>query len=151
MRAVKPFEEFIREGIVKVQSSDKSRANFLIKESEQNYSYLLELIKKMGVRDTNANNYIKNCYDLLMELVRAKMLLKGYNSSGSGAHESEVAYCRGLGFSEVEIQFLDQMRFFRNGMLYYGTILDREYAEKVIEFTKKVYSKLRKLLDNSRQ
>ena len=41
MRAIKIFDEFIRSGIVKLQSQDKSRAGFLIKEAEQNYSYLL--------------------------------------------------------------------------------------------------------------
>jgi|GEM_PF-7108249 len=28
-------------------------------------------------------------------------------------------------------------------MLYYGTMLDKVYAEKVIEFTKKIYPKLK--------
>ena len=140
---MKPFDEFIKKGIVKIQTPDKSRAEFLIKEAEQNYNYLLELIEKMGIKDKNANDYIKNCYDILMELVRAKMLYKGYNASGYGAHEAEVSYLKILGFKENEIQFVDQMRFFRNGMLYYGTILDKEYADKVVEFTKKVYPKLK--------
>ena len=140
---MKPFDEFIKKGIIKIQTPDKSRAEFLIKEAEQNYNYLLELIEKMGIKDKNANDYIKNCYDILMELVKAKMLYKGYNASGYGAHEAEVSYLKILGFKENEIQFVDQMRFFRNGMLYYGTILDKEYADKVVEFTKKVYPKLK--------
>jgi len=74
------------------------------------------------------------------------MLLDGYNASGFGAHEAEVAYMRNMGFSEQETQFADQMRFFRNGMLYYGTRLDKEYAEKVIEFTKKTYPKLKEMV-----
>jgi len=143
MKAVKYFESFLEEGIVKKQHSDKPRAEFLIKESEQNYEYLLKLIEKIGISNDNANNYVKNCYDILMEQIRAKMLLKGFNASGKNAHEAEVSYLRNLGFNESDVQFLDQIRFFRNGMLYYGTILDREYAEKVIEFTKRVYSELK--------
>ena len=77
-----------------------------------------------------------------METIRAKMLLDGFNASGYGAHEAEVAYLRNLGFSESNVQFLDQIRFFRNGMLYYGTIIDKEYAEKVYEFLGKIYPKL---------
>jgi len=73
------------------------------------------------------------------------MLLDGYNSSGFGAHEAEVSYMRILGFRENEVQFIDQMRFFRNGMLYYGTILDKEYAEKVVKFTKNNYLKIKNL------
>ena len=147
MRAIKNFKEFLQEGIVKIQTPDKSRAEFLIKESGQNFFYLLELIKKMGVNDINANDYIKKCYDILMELIRAKMLLKGYNASGSRAHEAEVSFMRNLGFKENDVQFADQMRFFRNGMLYYGTILDKEYAEKVILFTKENYKKLKEILE----
>ena len=146
MKAVKYFESFLEEGVVKKQLPDKSRAEFLIKEAGQNYDYLLKLTEKMGVNNLNANDYIKKCYDILMELVRAKMLLGGLNASGQGAHEAEVSYLRNLGFNETEVQFLDQIRFFRNGMLYYGTILDKEYAEKVLEFLNKVYPKLKNKL-----
>ena len=144
MKAIKQFEEFIKEGIVKKQSPDKSRAEFLLKESEKSYGLLLKKIKVLSVDDESANDFVKSCYDILMELVRAKMLLEGYNASGFGAHEAEVSYLRGLGFTEREVQFSDQIRFFRNGMLYYGTIMDQEYAEKVIAFTKTIYLRLKK-------
>lgn len=143
MKAIRKFEEFIRENIVKKQTPDKSRANFLIKESERSYNQLLELLKNIKMTDENANIFIKSCYDILIELIRAKMLFDGYNASGFGAHESEVAYLRILNFNEQDVQFVDQLRFFRNGMLYYGTMLDKIYAEKVIEFTKKNYFKLK--------
>ena len=142
MRAIRNFEDSIKEKIVKKQSIDKSRAEFLIKESENSYNNLLEKIQKIKLSDDNANDFVKSWYDIMMEIIRAKMLLGGYNASGFGAHEAEVSYMRVLGFDENNVQFADQIRFFRNGMLYYGTILDREYAEKVIEFTKKNYKKL---------
>jgi len=142
MKSIKKFEEFVKGGIVKKQSPDKSRAEFLIKEAKNSYSNLLEKLAKLGLKDNNANDYIKSCYDIIMELLRAKMLLHGYNASGHGAHEAEVSYMRILKFNEKEVQFADQIRFFRNGMIYYGTILDKEYARKVIEFTKKIDTKL---------
>ena len=148
MSAVMNFNEFIKNKVVKIQTPDKSRAKFLIKESENSYNVLLELIKKIRLEDENANMFVKSCYDILMEIVRAKMLLDGYNASGFGAHEAEVSYLRILKFNENDVQFADQMRFFRNGMLYYGTILDKEYATKVIEFTKLSYSKMQKELNN---
>ncbi len=146
MRAIRKFEEFVKEGIVKKQSIDRSRAEFLIKESENSYNNLLEINDKLKLSDNNANLFVKSCYDVLMELIRAKMLLGGYNASGSGAHEAEVSYLRVLEFNEVEVQFIDQLRFFRNGMLYYGTQLDKAYAERVIELTKKNYPKLKKII-----
>ena len=74
------------------------------------------------------------------------MLLEGYNASGFGAHEVEVSYMRILGFDEKDVQFADQIRFFMNCMLYYGTQLDKAYAEKVIEFTKRLYPKLKEMV-----
>lgn len=140
------FEEFIKSRVVTRQSPDKPRAAFLAAESENSYSHLLEVISKIGLKDSNANDYIKSCYDILMEMIRAKMLLDGYKASGRGAHEAEVSYMRNMGFNEKEVWFADQIRFFRNGMLYYGTIQNKDYAEKVIEFTKKIYPKLKQIL-----
>jgi len=146
MNAIMNFNEFIKKGIVKRQAPDKSRAEFLVKESNQDYLNLLELIDKIKIRDENANEFVKACYDLLMELIRAKILLEGYNASGAGAHEAEVSYLRELGFKETDVQFADQLRYFRNGMLYYGTMLKASYAKKVIDFTKKIYPKLKEMI-----
>ena len=148
MNSEKRFDDFMRLGTVKRQNPDKSRAKFLLLEAEQNYRYLLELVKKMGVENLNANDYVKKCYDILTELIRAKMLIQGLSASGLEAHKAEIAYMKVLNFDDRDIEFLNKMRYFRNGMLYYGTILDKEYAEKVIEFTKKNYSKLKSIVNN---
>ena len=44
------------------------------------------------------------------------MLLRGFNASGIGAHEAEVAYMNELDFSKVEIEFMNEVRFLRNGV-----------------------------------
>ena len=147
MRAIKDFKEFVKENIIKKQSPDKSRAEFLVEESKKSYKLLLIKIKKLKVTDQTANDFVKSCYDILMELIRAKMLLNGYNASGFKAHEAEVSYTRSLGFNERETQFLNQMRYFRNGMIYYGTILKKEDAERVIKFTKKIYKILQEIIN----
>jgi len=149
MRAIKDFDMFINEGIVKKQKPDISRARYLIEEAEKSNKLLLIKIEKLGVDDQTANDFVKTCYDILMELIRAKMLLEGYNASGTGAHEAEVSFVRKLKFKEKDVQFLDQIRYYRNGMLYYGTILKKENAEKIIEFTKKIYSNLKQEISKS--
>lgn len=146
MSAIKNFDEFTRNGIVRKQSIDKSRANFLVMESERDYDSLLDMIKKLNITENNANLFVKSCYDILMEIIRAKLLMAGYNASGAGAHEAEISYMRVLGFKEADVQFADQLRFFRNGILYYGTFIDKEYAEKVVEFTKRIYPILKKMI-----
>jgi hypothetical protein len=140
---MKLFEDFITAGIVKKITPDIQRVKNLILESERRIHSLNEQIQKIGIKNENANDYIVYCHDILMDLIRAKMLLNGYNSSGYGAHEAEVAYLKNLGFNEADVQFADKIRYFRNSILYYGTALDKEYAKKVTEFLKKIYSKLK--------
>ena len=143
---MKAFEEYIEEGIMIRISPNPERAKSLVQESERKMLSLKERMEKIGVKNENANDYIEYCYDLIMHLVRAKLYLDGYYTRGQGAHEAEVSYLQILKFSEEEVGFLDQMRYFRNGILYYGTFLDAEYAEKVIEFTKKVCPKLKEMI-----
>ena len=147
MRFPKLFEEFIKEGIVNRIAINKERVRSLTKESERKMNSLNEQLEKIGVKDENANDYIEYCYDIISYLIRAKLYLEGYNASGQGAHEAEISYLRVLEFTEKEIQFADQMRYFRNGILYYGTALDKEYAEKIIDFTKRICPKLKKILE----
>lgn len=144
MRPIRQFEEFIKEGVVKKQKPDVSRANFLVQESEKSNRFLKILIKDYGFTGDNANSIIRICYDIIMELVRAGMLKNGFNSSGKGAHEAEVSYMRNMRFSENDIIFADQLRYFRNGIIYYGKIMDAEYAKKVVNFLNNNYTKLKK-------
>ena len=146
MRHLKPFEDFIKDGIVKKVSINSERAKSLISESERKMRSIKMQLEKIGVIEDNANDYVEHCFDSLMNLIRAKLYLKGYAASGAGAHEAEVSYLRELGFTEKDIQFADQLRYFRNGILYYGTLLDKEYADKALEFTKKTHPQLKELL-----
>ncbi len=139
---IKTFEEYITEGIVKKGYADKSRARALLKEAETSHQILKVYIEKIGMNDTNANHIIKNAYDIIMELIRSRMLSDGYSSVGKGAHEAEVAYLRKMGFKEEEIEFADKLRYFRNGIIYYGRNYDKQYAEKIIKFIDKIYPKL---------
>ncbi len=140
------FEEYIKKGVVKKIKPNIERAKSLVKISERRIESLKEQTEKLKVKNENANDYIEYCYDTLMLLIRSKMLVDGYSASGMEAHKAEISYLRNLKFSEINIEFLDKLRFFRNGMLYYGTILDKEYAEKVIYFTKEIYNRLRRLI-----
>lgn len=143
MRALKSFEEFIKEGIVKKVSADKERAAYLIEESERKFNQMQKIVKCMGLDEENANDYVESCYNIIMFLIRAKMLLQGYSSFGKGAHEAEVSFGKLLGISDADIRMLDQLRYFRNGILYYGKRMDKEYAEKIINYTKRVYLELK--------
>ena len=143
MRPLKDFNEFIKEGIIKKITPNIQRASSLMHEAEKRMGFVEEIKDKVGLTDKNANYFIENSYDILIELIRAKLLTKGFNSSGQGAHEAEVAYMRNLGFPENEARFMNDLRYFRNGILYYGKDFDKEYAEKVLNFLNKTYPKLK--------
>jgi len=48
-----------------------------------------------------------------------------------------------LEYDEKDVQFLNQLRYFRNGIAYYGKSFEKDYAEKVVEFLDKIYPKLK--------
>lgn len=145
---IKTFEEYQKEGIATKVKINRQRAKSLILESERRVHSLNERQEKIGISNENANDYVEYCYDIMMFLIRAKMLLDGYKASGLGAHEAEIAYMRNFKLDEKDIKFADQVRYFRNGILYYGTALDKEYAERVLEFLNKIYPRLKRLVEN---
>lgn len=145
MKLPKEFEYYVQKGVIRKQVQDKSRAKFLINESEKSLKGLKKRVEIMGIDEFNANSIIKDSYDIIMELIRAKLLLEGYSASGSFAHEGEISYLTKLRFPDSEISFLNELRYFRNSITYYGKILDKEYAEKVKDFLEQMYPKLKKI------
>lgn len=151
MRPLKKFEDYIKEGTAKKQSPDRMRAKSLMSESEDSYKTLLSFIEKMKLDDSNANHAIKNAYDIIMEMIRAKMSLDGFGTTGKGAHEAEVSYLAKIGFSEKDIDFANELRYFRNGIMYYGKKLDKAYAEKVLKFLKRSHPILKKMCEEKKE
>ncbi len=147
MREVKLFYEFVKRGIAKKVRPDFKRGISFKAKAEKKNKLMQERLEKLGLTDESAEDYIESCYDIIMLLIRAKMYIDGYQSVGFGAHEAEVSYLRNLGFPEHDVQIADELRYFRNGMLYYATTLDKEYAQKVLSFLDQVYPQLVKIAE----
>ena len=147
MRLLKSFEEYQKEGIIRRDKADFERAKSMIIESERKTRSMLLNLEKVGINPDNANDYAEQSYDIIMFLIRAKLYSEGYVSSGKGSHEAEVAYLRIIGISEKEVSVMNELRYLRNGMLYYGNPVDEEYARKAIAFTKKMRSKLKNIAE----
>lgn len=143
MRLLREFEEYREEGVVRRCAPDPQRAKSMIKQSERKLRSLQQNISAMGINAENANDYVEYCYDTIMMIIRAKLYSDGYATTGQGAHEAEVAYTRVLGITDKDVRFLNQLRQFRNGILYYGKEVDAEYAENVIAFTTHIHPLLR--------
>lgn len=140
---MKEFKEFIKIGIVKKQSPNKSRAKDLLEESNRKYKSLKLILDRIGLSDENANDIIEYCYDILISLIRSKLYLEGFKSSN---HEAEISYLAEIDFSETEVKIIDELRQFRNGIKYYGKKLNKDYAEKILNFLEKIQKRLKDLL-----
>ncbi|MEK6882129.1 MAG: hypothetical protein AABY22_21105 [Nanoarchaeota archaeon] len=145
MKILMRFEEFVSKGVVFKRTPENSRALFLFNESQRKYGSLNQILDKIGINELNAHEIIEYGYDILVYLLRSKLFSEGFSSTGEGAHEVEVSYMRNLGFSENDVLFMNQLRYLRNGIKYYGKILDKEYAEKVMSFLNRIYPRLLKL------
>ena len=132
------FEEYVKGKIVRKRTPDLNRAAYLKKEALNREKFISELLKIKQLTDENANYFIEMCYNVIMELIRSKMLEKGLMASGDYSHEAEVAFLSVLGFSEEKVILADEVRKARNGILYYGRIFDKEFALKVLELMREV-------------
>ncbi len=141
MKSLKTFEEFVKKGVVKKQSPNLERAKSLMNEAIRKKDFFDKVIKKFSVENTDSNYLVETSYDILIELIRSKLFLKGFNSSNS--HEAEISYMRNLGFKEPDINFMNSLRYYRNGIKYYGRVFEKEYALKVYNFLIKLYPKLK--------
>jgi hypothetical protein len=45
------------------------------------------MTKKLGLKDGNANYFIENSYDIILELLRSRLFTDGFYASGDGAHD----------------------------------------------------------------
>lgn len=140
---MKSFENYIKKGIVKRRSPNKNRAENLLLEANRKLRQIERNIKRVGIDDENANDVIEACYDVLVGLIRSKMVMEGFGSSGHGAHEGEIAFLHKLRFKNSEIVFIDNLRRFRNGILYYGEKFKEDYAKQIVEFMKGALKKLK--------
>lgn len=138
---MKKFEEYIAKGIIQKRSGIHHRANHLKKEAHKSYETLIEFTQQLEITPTNANTIIKLCYDILLELIRAELMKEGFSTTGVAAHEATIAFLQTKNWPENNILFLDQLRRFRNEIVYEGGSVDEKYAQEVLAFTKKQYER----------
>ena len=148
MMPLKTFDEYLKEGTARKQSPDVLRAKSLVVEAADSYRIVLSFVKGTGLDDGNANHVIKNAYDVIMELIRAKMFLDGFAATGKGAHEAEVSYMAEIGFESKDVDFANSLRWFRNGIMYYGKKFGKSYAEKVLDFLERICPLLKKMCED---
>lgn len=136
---MKNFEEYLKKGIVKTRKKNVARVKSILEEADKR----LKFYNAISVSEESANYIIENMYEVIRELIEAKMILEGYKSY---SHEATVSYLKKLGFSSSEVEFMDELRSIRNQTRYYGHLVNVEYAKKVSEFVNKTYPRLKTLI-----
>jgi hypothetical protein len=137
---MKRFEEYVDLGVVKKQTPNIYRADSLVFEAKLKKKFLEQVVSRTPWKEIYPNFIIDSCYDIILELIRAKLFVEGYKTD---SHEAEVSFA--LNFLPVElVMFIDELRYFRNRIKYYGKIMDRDYSKKVLHFTRKIYPMLHK-------
>ncbi|HLD55362.1 MAG TPA: hypothetical protein VJB35_03830 [Candidatus Nanoarchaeia archaeon] len=133
-----PFElnYYLKNGVVRKITPDISRANFLFEESQKSFEGLKIRVEKIGIDEFSANSIIKDIHDIILQILRSKMLFAGLSASGNYAHEAEVSYMNFLGFNQSQISFVNTLRKSRNGINYYGKMFEKGYANDCYKFLK---------------
>ena len=108
MRPLKSFREFLEDGTVRKRSLDRNRAESLVNEVKAKKLFLEIVVKGTPKEKIYPNFIIDSCYDIIIEMVRAKMLLDGYDSD---SHEAEVSYMAVLGFQSGDARFVNELRW----------------------------------------
>ena len=144
---MKSFEDFLKSGDVREQDKNEILAEALIKSSEKS----VKNIKRTKIDELNSENIVSDIYDIIRELIEAKLSLEGYKSY---SHEATILFLKKFKeFSEQEIEFLDNLRKTRNGIKYYGKEATPKEAEKTLSFMNSILPKLKKLIkeENAKQ
>jgi hypothetical protein len=143
---MREFQDYLKEGSVHKQTPNIERAYYLLDEAKEKKKFLnLITTKAIPKEKWNHNVICEQCYDIIMETIRAKMFIDGFKSS---SHEAEVSYLKILNFEEIEVKQMDELRYYRNGIKYYGIQLNLEYAEKTLIFLEKIHERLLKLVND---
>ncbi|PIU61254.1 hypothetical protein COX58_00885 [archaeon CG_4_10_14_0_2_um_filter_Archaea_38_6] len=80
MRFLENFWEFLDSGVVRKRNPDKLRAESLISDAKRRRKFVDDIFEKVGLKKENANYFIENVYDILIELIRARMLIEGFQA-----------------------------------------------------------------------
>jgi hypothetical protein len=138
---MKSFKEFINDKIIKKQNPKPARAKDLLNETAKRYAFL----KTIQDKEEFANYLTENAYDVIRELIEAKLYLDGYKS---GSHEATISYLKEIGYSDTDVIFLDTVRNVRNGIKYYGEISSLNFSHQVLDFLEKIYQELRQKVES---
>ena len=133
------FVDFIKKGLVKKISKDKSLAKALLQNSKKD----IEFLDSLKVDENSVRKIMTNFYDVLRSILEAVSAIKEYKIY---SHEAYVYFLQEIGEELLAIKF-DRFRKIRNSINYYGKDISiEETKENIYEIKKMIHILIRKYL-----
>lgn len=130
------WKECLEENFVLKISPDKAKAKSLIETANGRVDY----VKNIILNESNANYIFEDYYSSILEYLHALVILDGYkviNHLCLGYYLKEILKKEGL------FRIFDDLRFKRNGLVYYGKRMEFEVSLDAINKCKKLIRELK--------
>ena len=130
------------ESLIKIKP-DKERARSLIKLAKLRY----EKVKTFD-GEKESSLVAEGFYEVIKELITSILFIDGYKTL---SHKDLVEYIGSNykdNFSDSDIALLDQLRKFRNKIVYYGIFVEPSYIRRNKENITEIISRLLRICDN---
>ncbi len=125
------WEEYFKKGVIRRIQADAGVVKSLIKISDAN----LKTISKLKLDEETHLTIFKNYYDSLREICEAVALLRGYKIY---QHEAVGLFLREILKEESIFYKFDRFRIMRNGLIYYGRLIEFNETKQAIEDIKEM-------------
>ncbi|MBM3303991.1 MAG: hypothetical protein FJY76_02750 [Candidatus Aenigmarchaeota archaeon] len=132
------WDECIRDGWAKASFRDVQRAKSLIGVSSRREKF----VKRSVVDDVSAISLFCDMYESLLGLCQAMAFMEGFNILN---HVCVTSFLEKQGLPDIARDF-DRFRKLRNGLNYYGRLLDANFVRKTLGEMRSSESRLRKLM-----
>lgn len=137
---MKPFNYYIKEGLVRRTNTSSFLANALINKAELR----LNRISKNSVDKREASIVFEDVYECVREAAQSLMEIKGYKPY---SHEALISFLREerlLPLSKINI--LDNYRIQRNNSVYRAEEISLDKCNESIIFAKEIIPEIKEVL-----
>ena len=133
------FEDFIKKGLVRKTSKDKSLVRALLQNSKKD----IEFLNGLKINEKSVRKIMTNFYDVLRSVLEAVSVIKGYKIY---SHEAYIYFLKEIKENLLAIKF-DRFRRIRNSINYYGKDISiEETKENIYEIKKMINILIKKYL-----
>ncbi len=130
------FKNFIKQGLVRIISKDKTLAKSLLKTSKKD----LEFLNSLKLNEKSSRKLMSNYYDVLRSILEAISSLKGYKIY---SHKAFTYFLKEIKEDLISIKF-ERFRKIRNKINYYGEDISIKQTQENIKEIKSIIKNLTK-------